>query len=103
MPNRRYSGFKSSLALKTPSLLVVFFVMAGCLMTKSHHQEKLPSAQTPNADAFLVSPTTQAFLGELVFHPFLVGRDEKRAPLKTSAWEATRAPEGLKHGSSFRP
>ena len=26
----------------------------------------------------------QAFLGELVF-----GRDEKRAPLKTPAWEAT--------------
>ena len=26
---------------------------------------------------------------ELVFHPSLVGRDEKRAPLKTPAWEAT--------------
>ena len=29
------------------------------------------------------SPPTQAFLGELIFHPYvLVGRDEKRAPLK---------------------
>ena len=31
-----------------------------------------------------------AFLGELVFQPSpqTVGRDEKRAPLKTPAWEA---------------
>ena len=28
-------------------------------------------------------------LGELVFHPSLVGSDERRAPLKTPAWEAT--------------
>ena len=37
-------------------------------------------------------PPTQAFLGELVFHPSkqtaVVGGDEKRAPLKTPAWEA---------------
>ena len=31
----------------------------------------------------------QAFLGELVFQ--LVGRDEKRAPIKTPAWEAKAA------------
>ena len=30
-------------------------------------------------------PLTQAFLGELVFQ----GRDEKRTPLKTLAWEAS--------------
>ena len=35
------------------------------------------------------------FLGELVFHPShkgegVVGRDKKRGPLNTSAWEATQ-------------
>ena len=38
-------------------------------------------------------PSTQAFLGELVFLPSpqtaFVGREEKRTPLKTPAWEAT--------------
>ena len=38
---------------------------------------------------FRQQPPTQAFLGELVFHPSpQTGRDEKRAPLKTSEWEA---------------
>ena len=53
MPKKRYSGFELSLPLKTPNLPVVLFIMAGCLMTKSHHQDKLRSAQTPNAHAFL--------------------------------------------------
>ena len=51
----------------------------------------------------MVYPSTRAFIGELVFRPpptnngkgmlFLVeqafvGKDEKRAPLKTPAWQA---------------
>ena len=59
MPKKKYSGFKGSLALKTPNLPLVFFIMAGCLMTKSHHQEKPRSAQTPNGHAFL--PMTKRF------------------------------------------
>ena len=50
-------------------------------------------AQALKALRCLLSPPTQAFLGELVFHPSpqtaFVGRDEKRALLKTPAWEAS--------------
>ena len=37
----------------------------------------------------IASHAPETFLEELVFHPF-VGRDERQAPLKTPAWEATR-------------
>ena len=36
-----------------------------------------------------IASHAETFLEELVFHPF-VGRDERQAPLKTPAWEATQ-------------
>ena len=42
-------------------------------------------------------PPTQAILGGLIFRPSpqiqIVGRDERRAPLKTPAWEASKGPQ----------
>ena len=42
-------------------------------------------------------PPTQAILGGLIFRPSpqiqIMGRDERRAPLKTPAWEASKGPQ----------
>ena len=55
--------------------------------TESRLPVDMPRSKTSLLGLHDHQPPTQAFLGELV------GRDEKRAPLKTPAWEATRSLE----------